>query len=219
MSTDLANRIVDTAVELSEQASWEALYLHQVAQRLNITLDELNRQYSVKDQLVEAWYDRADSAMLRAVEAPGFEKLTIRQRLDLLIMAWLDFLATHKTVSRDMLLYKLEPAHIHLQIQGVLRISRTVQWLREAARMNSTHGQRIVEEIGLTGIFLSTFIYWMFDQSERQTDTRRFLDRKLARVERFSKIFFSQQTTDSAMPRVEVQAEGATNKQEVPTGP
>ena len=219
MNTDLANRIVDTAVELSEQASWEALYLHQVAQSLNITLDELHRHYSVKDQLVEAWYDRADSAMLRAVEAPGFQQQTIRQRLDLLIMAWLDFLATHKTVSRDMLLYKLEPAHIHLQIQGVLRISRTVQWLREAARMNATHGQRIVEEFGLTGIFLNTFIYWMFDQSERQTDTRRFLDRKLARAERFSKIFFSQQTTGSAMPWVEDQADSTTNKQDVPTGP
>ena len=85
--------------------------------------------------------------------------------------------------------------------------------------MNATHGQRIVEEFGLTGIFLNTFIYWMFDQSERQTDTRRFLDRKLARAERFSKIFFSQQTTGSAMPWVEDQADSTTNKQDVPTGP
>ena len=197
MTTSLRDRILDTALELAEQSSWESLYLHQVAGALGITLDDLHEQFSVKDELVEAWYDRADCAMLQAAQAPEFESLSVRERLHTLIMAWLDVLARHKTVSRDMLLYKLEPAHVHLQVQGVLRISRTVQWIREAALLDSTHMQRIAEEIGLTGIYLNTFVYWMFDRSDAQEKTRRFLDRKLARAERLAGSLFADSMAES----------------------
>lgn len=203
--TSLADRIVDAAVELAGQASWERLYLHQVAESLGITLEELHRHFAVKDDLVEAWYDRADRAMLRAADAADFATLSPRVRFHRLIMTWLDFLATHRTVSRDMLLYKLEPAHIHLQIEGLLRVSRTVQWLREAARLDSTHLRRIAEETGLTAIFLSTFAYWMFDSSEKQTRTREFLDQRLAQAEQLAATWFDDATADPKAP-----AEGRT---------
>ena len=96
----------------------------------------------------------------------------------------LDSLAEYKTVSRDMLLYKLEPAHLHLQLQGLLRISRTVQWIREAALQDSTHLQRIIEEVGLTSLYLQTFLYWMTDSSAGQSKTRQFLHRRLKLVDR-----------------------------------
>jgi hypothetical protein len=141
--------------------------------------------------------------MLQATEGEEFHSLTYRERLHALIMAWLDFLAQHKNVSRDMLLYKLEPAHIHLQVLGLLRVSRTVQWLREAARLDSTHLQRIVEETGLTGIYLNTFVYWMFDSSEYQTNTRYFLDKRLGQAEKFSNLFFLHKPASSPYPGAE----------------
>ena len=36
-------------------------------------------------------------------------------------------------ITRGMLAYKLEPGHLHLQLPGLVRVSRTVQWFREAA--------------------------------------------------------------------------------------
>ncbi|MFO7602285.1 MAG: TetR/AcrR family transcriptional regulator [Gammaproteobacteria bacterium] len=189
--SDLSDKILACAITLAENSSWETLCLHHIAHALDIPLQDIHRHFSVKDDLVEAWYDRADSAMLHAAQASDFSSLNYRQRLCRLIMAWLDFLAQHKTVSRDMLLYKLEPAHIHLQLQGLLRISATVQWLREAAQLEGTHLQRIAEEIGLTGIYVNTTVYWLFDLSEEQVDTRRFLARQLARAERFANTFFS----------------------------
>lgn len=196
--TPLAEQIVDTAIELAEQSSWEKLCLHHIAQALDISLAEIHRHYSVKDELVEAWYDRADRAMLQTAAQTGFASLSYRTRLHTLIMAWLDFLATHKAVSRDMLWYKLEPAHIHLQIQGLLRVSRTVQWLREAAGMDSTHLQRIAEEIGLTSIYLRTFARWMLDSSTQQVMTRTFLDTQLARAERIATYWFHRRPSSPA---------------------
>ena len=183
-STVTADTILDTAMRLANERSWEKLYLHEIASELEISLREIQRHFNQKDDLVEAWYDRADQAMLRAAQAPGYTELTLHERLHLLIMRWLDSLAEYKTVSRDMLLYKLEPAHLHLQLQGLLRISRTVQWFREAALQDSTHLQRIVEEVGLTSLYLQTFLYWMADSSAGQSKTRRFLHRRLHLVDR-----------------------------------
>lgn len=174
-----AKKILDTALNLAEKKSWEALRLHDIAKELKITLDQIREHYPQKDDLVEAWYDRADSVMLAIANEPGFLDAAMQQRLHTLIMSWLDALAKHKQISRDMLLYKLEPGHVHLQVLGVLRISRTVQWFREAAHQDSTHLFRILEELGLTSIYLLTFSRWMFDGSDNQKETRKFLQKKL----------------------------------------
>lgn len=174
-SGNLEKTILDTALRLADDRSWEALRLYDIASELNIPLAQIQQYYRQKDDLVEAWYDCADTNMLKAAETAEFSTLDMATRLHRLIMAWLDTLATHKTVSRDMLLYKLEPAHIHLQVLGILRISRTVQWFLEAAQSKSTHLRRIFEEIGLTSIYLMTFSCWMRDKSEQQQASRDFL--------------------------------------------
>lgn len=179
---DLQENILNAAMQLAEATSWEKLHLHDVAAKLNISLEQIRQHYPTKDDLVEAWYDRADTTALQVTEEPEFLDMDITGRLHKVIMAWLDALAEHKTISCDMLLYKLEPAHLHLQVLGVLRISHTVQWFREAAQQDSTHLLRIFEEIGLTTIYLLTFLYWMNDKSENQQRTRDYLKRKLKRA-------------------------------------
>ncbi len=61
----LAQRILDTTLGLAELRSWEAIRLHDIARAMNITLDQIRECYRQKDDLVEAWFDRADSAMLK----------------------------------------------------------------------------------------------------------------------------------------------------------
>lgn len=181
-SVNLADRILDTALDLADTRSWERLRLHDIAAELGIPLAQLQRCYRSKDDLVEAWYDRADKAMLAAAQGEEFLNLDKAERLHRVIMTWLDALAPHKTVSSDMLLYKLEPAHLHLQVLGLLRISRTVQWFLEAAQSDTSHLHRIAEEIGLTAIYLLSFNYWMYDHSARQQATREFLRCRLERA-------------------------------------
>jgi len=180
-SDELSKVILDTALQLADDQSWEALRLHDIANKLDISLTQIHQHYQQKNDLVEAWYDRADAHMLKATEDAEFSTLDKTKRLHLLITAWLDTLAAHKTVSRDMLLYKLEPAHIHLQVLGILRISRTVQWFLEAAQSETTHLPRICEEIRLTAIYLMTFSYWMQDASDHQEASCDFLWRRLKR--------------------------------------
>ncbi|MCU7934081.1 MAG: TetR/AcrR family transcriptional regulator [Candidatus Thiodiazotropha sp. (ex Dulcina madagascariensis)] len=181
--TAIADKILDSAVKLAESSSWESVRLQHIVQDLGITLDEIQQYYRQKDDLVEAWYDRADRAMLISAAKPGYRALTPHDRLHQSIMAWLDAMAEHRRVSREMLYYKLEPGHIHLQALGVMRISRTVQWILESAYSETKNLQRIFEEITVTGIYLATFSHWMFDHSVNTQETRKFLHGLLYRAE------------------------------------
>lgn len=184
LSDDIRDGIVDTAIMLAERrSSWEAVRLHEVATELGITLDEVRRHFREKEEVVEAWFDRADGAMLACTQAPGFAALTARERLQTVIMAWLAALAPHRKVTRQMILGKFEPGHVHIQIPGLLRVSRTVQWLREAARRDTTYLRRALEETGLTAVYVTTFVCWMYDGSHDSERTRRALERNLKAAE------------------------------------
>jgi AcrR family transcriptional regulator len=179
----LAERILDTAVRLAEESSWETLRLHHIAAEIDIDLDVIHRFYRQKDDLVEAWYDRADRAMLADAALPDYLSLNTHERLHRSIMCWLMSIQQHRRISRDMLMYKFELGHLHLQVLGLLRISRTVQWMLESAHRDTIHLRRVVEEIGLTKIYLASFAHWLFDNSNNAEKTRRLLDHLLGRAE------------------------------------
>ncbi|MDP1549645.1 MAG: TetR/AcrR family transcriptional regulator [Nitrosomonas sp.] len=199
---ELREAIVDTAVAIAERSSWEAVRLFDVATELAISLDDIRIYFREKEDLVDAWFDRADSQMLKAAETVEFLSLSPRERLHHLIITWLDALAAHRKVTRQMIGAKLEPGHLHIQIPAVMRISRTVQWVREAAQRDATFLRRALEETALTTIYLATFVYWMRDESENFQRTRDFLEQKLQMAESLDRLIYGtshkETTTDSA---------------------
>lgn len=178
-ATVTAQQILDSALQLAEVCGWERLHLFDVAAGLGVGLDAIAAHYRDKDDLVEAWFDRADRAMLVRAAAGDLSALNADKRLEELLIAWLDSLAAHRAVTGQMLLYKLEPGHIHLQVLGLLRISRTVQWWREAARRETHHLYRIIEESLLTGVYLRSFIHWLRHPAENPADFRALLRSQL----------------------------------------
>lgn len=180
---ELRCRIIDTALTLGAERGWDGVHLHDLAARLDISLADIARHFSGKDAIAEAWFERADAALLAAPEAPGWQLLSPRERLQRAILAWLHELSPHRQLAAEMLRYKLQPEHVHLQVQGALRVSRTVQWIREAALLPATGWRRECEEAALTAIYLSTFACWLRDDSPGASRSRSLLDRLLARAE------------------------------------
>jgi AcrR family transcriptional regulator len=200
MTVDLAGKIVDSALELAEQSSWEAVRLNDIAAALGIDLNDIRSHFREKEEIVEAWFDRADRAMLEAAKAADFSALDARQRLYRLILAWLSALSVHKRVTREMICNKFEPGHLHVQIPGVLRVSRTVQWLREAAGCDATFARRAIEELGLTGVYLLTFAVWLRDDSAGVQRSARFLEQRLREAERLLHWVYADRTPKPAKP-------------------
>jgi ubiquinone biosynthesis protein COQ9 len=212
----LRERIVDAAVALAEQRSWEEVRLFDVAQSLGVGLDDVRQHYREKEDVIEAWFDRADSAVLKASAEPGFTELSARVRLHRLIMTWLGALADHRRVTREMIYGRFEPGHVHMQARGLLRVSRTVQWIREGARRDASFLTRALEETVLTSIYLATFFYWMRDDSTDSAATRRFLDRLLRAAEWLPSFVF---VPDRQAPAPEGPAAGRQEGSEAPPPP
>ncbi len=179
MTATQRDAILNTALHLADATSWEALRLHQVAAALGISLDDIRAHYREKEDLVDAWFDRADRALLEQARMPDVATLSTRGRLARALMAWLDTLAPHRRVTRQMVANKFEPGHLHFQLDGARRVSRTVQWWREAAARDSVLPWRALEETALTGIFLTVFGFWMQDDSPGTQRTRALLERLL----------------------------------------
>lgn len=185
----LADRILDSALQLAEADSWESVRLFDVAEAVGIGLDQIHRVYPQKDDLTEAWFDRADRAVLRFSASPDLLRLGEEKRLHKLLMTWFESFAPYRRVTREMLGYKFEFGHIHLQALGVMRISRTVQWFREAARLESTGLRRVGEEIALTSIFLACFSRWLNDESLSADATRAYVEKLLGYADKAAKLF------------------------------
>lgn len=163
--------IVDAALELADAGHWERVRLHEVAGELDCTLEEIRQHFREKEEIVDAWLDRADKAMLEsAVAGASFDEL---------VLAWLDALAPYRRVTREMILVRLEPGHLHHQLPSLLRISRTVQWMREAAGRDQAFIARALDETACTTMFVAVFSCWLYDDSPGQRATREKLDQLL----------------------------------------
>jgi len=178
----LAERILNVALEQAESSSWESVNLHTVAKKLDISLYDIKIIYPQKDDLVEAWFDRSDKTVFSEKASEDFISLAAHERVHKLMMQWFLSLSEHRKVTRQMLCYKLEFGHIHLQVLGIMRISRTVQWIREAALLKTKNIHRIIEEIYLTRIFLSGFTRWLFDNSKNNLHTTNYLHSALKNI-------------------------------------
>ncbi len=152
---DPAERLLDAALALADhRGGWDAVHLHDAARTAGLTLAEAHRLVRGKDGLADLWFDRADHALLRAGDAAHRADLSARDRLLQAMLAWFGALGGHRAATLAMLRYRLQPDHLHLHLAGVARISRTVQWWREAARLPSAGWRREAEEAALTAIFL-----------------------------------------------------------------
>jgi AcrR family transcriptional regulator len=179
---ELAARIVDTAIAIAEEEGWDNVRLRRVADALGITLADVGRHFRDLDAVADAWFGRARAAMLAPLE-PEFAALPARERLKILIWRWFDALAPHREVTVQMLRTKTWPYHPHHWLPMIFNLSRTIQWLRDAAGLDAGGRRRQVEEIGLSGLFLATLSVWARDDTLGQERTRRFLDRRLARAD------------------------------------
>jgi AcrR family transcriptional regulator len=178
---ELRERILDTALALAEEKGrWSAVRLHDVADRLSISPAEALEHYRDLDAVADAWFIRALKAMVGPKPAEFMNEPEWR-RVEIALLQWFDTLAPHRRVSAQMLRGKLHLSHPHHWLPMIFNLSRTIHWLREAARLPAEYGTREAqrEEVRLTALFVATLRVWVRDDSAGQERTRRFLRREL----------------------------------------
>ncbi|MCC5882447.1 MAG: TetR family transcriptional regulator [Halomonas sp.] len=187
-ASSFADLVVDEAVRQAEEQGWQAVRLSEVARSLGLPMSVVLERFRDMDDVANAWFERGWRGML-AEKPDTFEDWPERVRIEHCLQAWFDTFSAHHRVTVQMLKTKAHLPHPHTWVPMVFDLSRTVQWLREAARLEARYGTRRaqVEEIALTSLFLAALAVWAADTSEGQRRTRRFIDKRLKRGESWMK--------------------------------
>ena len=177
-------RILEQAITLASESSWSSLNLTQLADSLDCSVAEIGRHYRSKDDLAEAFFDQADRAMWALASDQDFRSLSSAEKLFECIICWLESFSPHKSLVREMMAYKFEPGHFHLQAHGITRISRTVQWFLDVSGREYPGLKRVTDEFAVTSAYLATLSCFLYDDSESNRKTRDLLRRLILQIER-----------------------------------
>jgi AcrR family transcriptional regulator len=183
MAESRRDRIVAAALALAEEQGWANLRLHQVADRLGLSLAVVRAEFRDRDAIADAWFARALDELLSAPASVAGRPPP--ERLETVVMSWFDALAPHRSVAREMLREKLYPGHPQHWGPLIADLSRLIHWFLDAARITSTGRERRLAEVGLTALFLATLRSWLRDDSEGQQATRAQLQRGLEAADRW----------------------------------
>jgi AcrR family transcriptional regulator len=178
------DRIVAAAIGLAEENGWGNLRLHQVADRLGLSLAAVRAEFRDRDAIADAWFARALDEVLSAPPAEIAGRPP-PERLLAVTMRWFDALAPNRTVAREMLREKLYPGHPQHWGPLIADLSRLIHWFLDAARIASTGRARQLAEIGLTALFLAALRSWLRDDSHGQLRAREQLERGLEVADRW----------------------------------
>jgi AcrR family transcriptional regulator len=181
ISQPSSDAVLDAALALAREVGWESLRLRQVAARLDMPLAALRRVYRDQDALADAWFGRLEAAMLGPYP-DGFADLPEAERAAQAMERWFALAGTERRITLDMLRAKLYPSHLHHWVPLVFNLSRLIQWLREAARLDAGGRRRQVEEIGLTSLFLAALFVWRGEAGADAARTRRIIRAGTARL-------------------------------------
>jgi AcrR family transcriptional regulator len=187
-ASPFADRIVDEAIRQAEMHGWQAVRLSEVARSLELPMSVVLERFRDMDDVANAWFQRGWRAML-AEKPETFDDWPERVRIEHCLQAWFDAFGAHRHVTVQMLRTKAHLPHLHTWVPMVFDLSRTVQWLREASRLEARYGTRRaqVEEMALTSLFLAALAVWSTDHTTGQRRTRRFIEKRLKRGESWMK--------------------------------
>ena len=147
--------------------------------------------------MIDAWFDAIDRATARAFPLERIEGMKIRQRI------------------RDLILYRLEAIHPHKEaLRRALAVLALPQNLPLAARLTWRAADRMWRIAGdratdfnhyskralLSGVYGSTTLVYIDDDSEDFATTRGFLDRRIDDVMKIEKLKASWRGSRERIP-------------------
>lgn len=130
-------------------------------------------------ELVEAFHAWADAQMLSRLEKLDLDSMKVRDKVTAGVRSRLEILEPHREAERRALAFLALPTNGPLALRCLYR---TVDAIWYAAGDRATDYNFYSKRMLLAGVYGSTLLYWLNDQSEDFRETWAFLDRRIAEV-------------------------------------
>ncbi len=129
--------------------------------------------------LVEAFADWADRRMAGDADALNLAERRLPERVRALIALRLAHDRAHKEAVRRAVAFMAAPRHAGMAARA---LARTVDAIWHAAGDRSADFSWYTKRAILAGVYTSTVLFWLADDSDDAAETLAFLDRRLADV-------------------------------------
>jgi ubiquinone biosynthesis protein COQ9 len=134
--------------------------------------------------MIEAWIDSIDAAMIVALKAEDLAKQPIRERIRMLVQFRLDAIAGQEEALKRATAIMAMPQNVAKALKIGWR-SADLMW--RLAGDTATDYNHYTKRTILGGIYTATLAVFADDQSEDKAETKAFLDRRIEGVMTFEK--------------------------------
>lgn len=148
--------------------------------------------------LALAFHKRGDAAMLTAMEAAGLDEMKIREKVSFAVRTRIELASDKEAVRRGVTFFAL-PQNA---VAGAGAIWETADAIWSALGDTSRDGNWYSKRAILSGVYSSTVLFWLGDDSIDNADTWDFLSRRIDDVMQFEKFKASVNKNPALKPFV-----------------
>jgi ubiquinone biosynthesis protein COQ9 len=188
MPTPLESLRLKLALPVGENAAfdgWNGKAVDSAAAQIGVDPAQARLAFPKQQSaMVDAYIQGVDAAMAVQFTAKTIAAMKVRDRIRALVWYRLEVMAPAREAVRTGLSILAMPLNVPL----ALRIGwRTADLMWRIAGDTATDYNHYTKRLILSGVYASTLLAWLDDQSEGWSETGAFLDRRLADVMRFEK--------------------------------
>ena len=134
--------------------------------------------------LAVAFHKRGDEAMIAAVKAADLTEMKFRQKVAFALRTRFELIMDKEAVQRGTTLFALP----HLAADGAKLIWGTADAIWTVLGDTSEDVNWYTKRATLSGVYASTVLYWLGDDSTDTQATWDFIDRRIENVMQFEKV-------------------------------
>ena len=174
------NAILNQALSHVPFDGWTAQLLNNAAREAGYEegYAEILFPQGVTD-LVAFFIEEADNIMLETLKSLNLSEMRVRDRIAVAIKTRITHHAAHKGAIAPMLRFFVQPQNT---AQGAKALAHTCSEIWYAAGDTATDYNYYSKRTLLAGVYSSTLLYWLDDDSEEYQNTWEFLDRRISNV-------------------------------------
>jgi ubiquinone biosynthesis protein COQ9 len=175
---------------------WSSEALAMAAQELGVPAERARLAFpGGQSQMIDAWFDWIDKAMLEDFPPERVAAMKIRDRIRELILIRFELIAPHREALRRAIAILALPQNLAASTRLAWRSADRIWRVAGDVATDFNHySKRAI----LVGVYASTTLVFLDDESADLADTRAFLGRRIDDVMRFEK--FKARWSGDRMP-------------------
>jgi ubiquinone biosynthesis protein COQ9 len=176
------SKAVRAALDLAEKRGWRDVTLLDIAQAAGMSLSDLRREFTCKNDIISAFQKEVDAEVLAKAKAAG-EAQSPRDRLFDIIMTRFEVIAPYKpALKRISAYFCCRPGEAATLVCSSLA---SQYWMLAGAGAKIEGPGGALRVTGLAAIYGKVFQVWLDDTSPSLDKTMAALDKRLSRGERW----------------------------------